>query len=81
MTNQLHRKLMLLLAVVALLAGTFLLTPTAAVEASGTSCDWTFFSDEILTTIVGERTKSCQGQVHQWGIITEYKYGGCEPCG
>jgi Family of unknown function (DUF6289) len=69
----------------ALLFGIVILTlvgialPTASQAAS--YCEWTFYSDATYTTIVGERFKTCQGQVVTFGIVTTWKIGSCEPCG
>lgn len=63
-----------------LFAAACLLVPS--VKATAVSyCEWTYYSDATYTTIVGERIRTCQGQLYAWGVVTSFRYGGCEPCG
>jgi hypothetical protein len=64
-----------------LLLSVVVLAVPSATWATGTYCDWTYYSDATYTTIVGEKIKTCQNKVYTSGIVTNFKLGGCEACG
>jgi len=81
MSNQAQRKLFLLLAAIALLATSFIITaPRTAAALPSQSCDCIYYSDASHTTEVGERFVYCNGQIYRWGTTSPYVDCYCEDC-
>lgn len=81
MLSPFHRKLVLLVACIGLLAGSFLLTiPRTAAALPASSSDCTYYSDATRSTEVGFKFVSCSGQIFIEGTLTAYKICNFEAC-
>jgi hypothetical protein len=76
-----QRKLVLLLAAIALLAASFVLTaPRPAAALPSQSCDCIYYSDATYTVEVGEKIVYCNGHIERWGTTSPYVSCWCEDC-